>query len=197
MTADSATPEHILVTGGAGYIGSLLTGLLLQDGHRVTVVDDLLFGGESLLAYWHHPGFRFLKGDVCEPDVLDKAFEGRDGRPDKVVHLAAIVGFPACKAVGGQVATRYNVEATKRVFRAAQAAGCARFLFSLLTVTTGCHRTGRRSRRNHRCAHSPCTRRPRSRPRSIYSARRAQGGALPPCSGLPRSSACHRGPAST
>ncbi len=130
MTSPSATPEHILVTGGAGYIGSLLTGLLLQDGHRVTVVDDLLFGGESLLAYWHHPGFRFLKGDVYEPDVLGKVFDSRDGRPDKVIHLAAIVGFPACQAVGRQVATRYNVEATKRVFGAAQAAGCARFLFS-------------------------------------------------------------------
>ena len=42
---------HVLITGGAGYIGSLLTGVLLEQGYRVTVVDDLLFGGDSLLPY--------------------------------------------------------------------------------------------------------------------------------------------------
>src|SRR6266478_1113480 len=80
-------PEpHILITGGAGYIGSLLTGVLLQRGYHVTVADDLLFGGESLLAYFTHPGFQFLKGDVCDPSVLDKM---KTRRYDAVVHLAA------------------------------------------------------------------------------------------------------------
>ena len=52
--------RHVLVTGGAGYIGSLLTGELLQSGYHVTVIDDLLFGGESLLAFFHHPRFHFV-----------------------------------------------------------------------------------------------------------------------------------------
>jgi nucleoside-diphosphate-sugar epimerase len=118
---------HTIITGGAGYIGSLLTAALLERGDQVTVVDDLLFGGESLLAYWHHPRFRFIKGDACDPNVLRRALD----RPaDALVHLAAIVGFPACQAVGEQVAWRYNVESTKAAFSAANAAAVPRFIFS-------------------------------------------------------------------
>jgi nucleoside-diphosphate-sugar epimerase len=119
--------QHILVTGGAGYIGSLLTGVLLQRGYQVTVADDLLFGGESLLAYFSHPGFHFIKGDVCDPSVLDRI---KLGRYDAVVHLAAIVGFPACQAVGKAVAWRYNVESVQRMFQLADDLGADRFIFS-------------------------------------------------------------------
>lgn len=137
----SSAPMRVLVTGGAGYIGSLLTGVLLNRGDHVTVVDELLFGGESLLGYWHHPNFRFVKGDVCDPAVLERAFSGDMDHPksriphfefriSSVVHLAAIVGFPACQAVGKQVAWRYNVEATQHVFEAAEAAGVKRFVLS-------------------------------------------------------------------
>lgn len=119
---------RILITGGAGYIGSLLTGVLLNQGYRVNVVDDLLFGGESLLGYYHHPCFKFVKGDICEPATLAQVFS--DGQFDAVVHLAAIVGFPACQAVGRQVAFRFNVEATKRVFDAAESSGVRRFIFA-------------------------------------------------------------------
>src|SRR5574341_254458 len=132
----SSAPMHVLITGGAGYIGSLLTGVLLNNGHHVTVVDDLLFGGESLLGYWHHPSFRFVKGDVCSAELFEVhgsrlKVGGRDPSPfDAVVHLAAIVGFPACQAVGRQVAWRYNVEATQRVFEAAEAAGIGRVVLA-------------------------------------------------------------------
>src|SRR5687767_3148817 len=102
---------HILITGGAGYIGSLLSGVMLNNGWRVSVLDKLMFGGESLLGYWHLPQFRLVPADVTTDDI-DKHFEGVDA----VVHLAAIVGFPACQAVGRDVAWRYNVEATRRVF---------------------------------------------------------------------------------
>lgn len=134
--------QRILVTGGAGYIGSLLTGVLLQRGYQVTVVDDLLFGGESLLAYFSHPGFRFLKGDICDRCVLDRIRLGLNDFPgatspaatgdryDAVVHLAAIVGFPACQAVGKEVAWRYNVESVQRMFELAEEMRSERFIFS-------------------------------------------------------------------
>ena len=99
--------SHILITGGAGYIGSLLVGELLRGGYCVTVLDDLLFGGDSLGAYLAHPEFRFIKTNVIEPRALRNAVKGDWPIPDAVVHLAAIVGFPACQSVGRQVAWRY------------------------------------------------------------------------------------------
>lgn len=123
-------PSHVLITGGAGYIGSLLTGLLLERGHRVTVADQLLFGGESLLAYMHHPRFRFHRLDVCEPDAVAPIFELNADCRQAVVHLAAIVGFPACQAVGDTVARRYNVESLMRVYEQAEQAGVERLVFS-------------------------------------------------------------------
>jgi len=121
---------HILITGGAGYIGSLLTSELLRANYRVTVLDELLFGGESLLGFLHHPNFHFIKTDVTEPRAVRDAV--RDGwpTPQGVVHLAAIVGFPACQAVGKQVAWKYNVESTKMVFEQAADLGVEKFVFA-------------------------------------------------------------------
>jgi nucleoside-diphosphate-sugar epimerase len=121
--------KRILITGGAGYIGSLLTGVLLSRDCHITVVDDLLFGGETLLGYWHHPNFQFIKGDVCDEAFLKQTVL-EETTFDAVVHLAAIVGFPACQAVGRQVAWRYNVEAVQRVFEIAEALEVERFILA-------------------------------------------------------------------
>ncbi len=121
---------HILITGGAGYIGSLLTGELLRRGYRVTVVDELLFGGESLVGYLRDPNFHFVKADVWTPRAIKVAPPRGWPAPDAVVHLAAIVGFPACQAVGRQVAWRYNVEATQRVFEQACELGVERLILA-------------------------------------------------------------------
>ena len=123
-------PQHVMITGGAGYIGSLLTGELLRLGARVTVVDELLFGGESLLGYLHHPNFHFVKGNVWEPRTVRSAVRDDWPKPEAVIHLAAIVGFPACQSVGRQVAWRYNVEATERVYEQAEALGVKRMILS-------------------------------------------------------------------
>ena len=124
------TLKHIVITGGAGFIGSLLTGELLRLGIKVTILDDLLFGGESLLAYLAHPNFHFSKSNVLEPRVIRSNLRADWEKPDAVVHLAAIVGFPACQAVGRQVAWRYNVEATERVFEQALALGIRRMVYA-------------------------------------------------------------------
>jgi nucleoside-diphosphate-sugar epimerase len=116
---------QILITGGAGYVGSQLTGALLADGHQVTVLDSLLFGGDSLLGFMAHPGFAFRKVDVTTDDL------GPDLRHAQIVyHLAAIVGFPACQAAGEATSLRFNFEATRRVFDAAERSGVERFIFS-------------------------------------------------------------------
>ena len=122
--------RHILITGGAGYIGSLLTSELLRANYRVTVLDSLLFGGESLVPFLYHPNFHFAKADVTEPRAVKDSLKEGWERPDAIVHLAAIVGFPACQAVGRQVAWRYNVEATKTVFGQAADLGVERFVFA-------------------------------------------------------------------
>jgi len=122
--------RHILITGGAGYIGSLLTSELLRANYRVTVLDDLLFGGESLLGFLHHPNFNFVKTDVTDPRAIRDNVRGEWPIPQAVVHLAAIVGFPACQAVGRQAAWRYNVEATKMVFEQVADLGVGRIVFA-------------------------------------------------------------------
>ncbi|HET9905826.1 MAG TPA: NAD(P)-dependent oxidoreductase [Anaerolineales bacterium] len=122
--------RHVLITGGAGYIGSFLTSELLRANYRVTVVDSLLFGGDSLIPFLHHPNFHFVKADVTDPRAIKDSVKDSWQKPDAIVHLAAIVGFPACQAVGKQVAWRYNVEATEKVFEQAADLAVERIVFA-------------------------------------------------------------------
>jgi nucleoside-diphosphate-sugar epimerase len=122
--------RHVLITGGAGYIGSMLTSELLRANYRVTVLDSLLFGGESIVPFLHHPNFHFVKADVTENRTVRDSIKRDWQKPDTVVHLAAIVGFPACQAVGKQVAWKYNVEATKNVYGQASDLGVERIVFA-------------------------------------------------------------------
>ena len=87
--------KNILVTGGAGYVGSGLLTELLNKGYNVTCVDNLMFGGESLLDIWHNKNFTFINCDINKHEELDKIFLKNNF--DGVIHLAAIVGDPACK----------------------------------------------------------------------------------------------------
>lgn len=128
---------RFLVTGGAGYIGSLLSATLLREGHEVTVVDKLFFGGDPLLPLLVYPGFRFRQLDVTESD-LGPLLENVQA----VYHLAALVGFPACQDAGEPVSYRFNVEATRRVFEAAERAGVERFIFASTYSNYGLARDG-------------------------------------------------------
>jgi nucleoside-diphosphate-sugar epimerase len=121
---------HVLVTGGAGYIGALLSSELLRLGYRVTVIDTLLYGGESLMGFLHHPNFHFTKANITEPGAVRSSLWRDWPKPDTFIHLAAIVGFPACQAIGKQASYKYNVEGTKMVFEQASSLGAERFIFA-------------------------------------------------------------------
>ncbi len=84
----------ILVTGGAGYLGSVMVERLLNVGYEVIVLDKLLFNQTSLLHYTSWPKFKFIYGDVRNESLLEKLCN----EVDVIIPLAAIVGFPACAA---------------------------------------------------------------------------------------------------
>ncbi|MBW2037183.1 MAG: NAD-dependent epimerase/dehydratase family protein [Deltaproteobacteria bacterium] len=98
----------VLVTGGAGFVGSVLTSLLLQKGHKVVVLDTLRFGADPIFSFFLHPNFEFVRADVRDKEFLSLFLTDID----IVVHLAAIVGFPACKA-DPKTAIETNVEGTR------------------------------------------------------------------------------------
>lgn len=127
LRAGSDFMNKVLVTGGAGYIGSVLVGVLLRHGYQVRVVDNLSFGGEGLLAYWHDPMFSFSKADVSVLDEMNKILA--DFKPDAVIHLAAIVGDPAC-AKQPDLARRVNWESSRDFFERVRHFECERFIFS-------------------------------------------------------------------
>lgn len=115
----------VLVTGGAGYIGSTLAPMLLAGGHGVRVLDTLIHGGGALLPVWSHPSFEFVRGDVRDRDTVSRALEGVDA----VVHLAAIVGDPACSRQP-ELAKKTNLDASLELLAEARRRGVSRFVFA-------------------------------------------------------------------
>jgi nucleoside-diphosphate-sugar epimerase len=115
----------ILVTGGAGYIGSVLVRQLLEKGFHVRVLDRLMYGGAPIVDLLSHPNFEFIKGDVRVPADAAQAVAGIDC----VAHLAAIVGDPAC-AKEPELAKSTNLEGSKTLYAAANNAGVKKFVFA-------------------------------------------------------------------
>ncbi len=92
--------HHILVTGGAGYLGSTLVPDLLAAGHRVTVLDNFLYAQASLNHVCHHPNFAVVRGDIRQADTMRPLL----AKADIIIPLAAYVGAPLCNQdpVGAQ-----------------------------------------------------------------------------------------------
>ena len=84
--------DKVLVTGGAGYLGSVLVGHLLRREYRVTVLDNILYGQPTLLHYCTHPNFEFVLGDVRDERLMLELLRVHDS----ILPLAAIVGAKAC-----------------------------------------------------------------------------------------------------
>ncbi len=100
--------KKILVTGGAGYIGSVLVKILLDNGYEVRVLDRLDFGVDPIIPFFANRNFEFIKGDVRDKAVLENSINGIDA----IIHLAGIVGFPACRKFPKE-SREINVDATK------------------------------------------------------------------------------------
>lgn len=123
---ENINKKKILVTGAAGYIGSVLVRLLLDNGYDVRGLDLLNFGGESLIGIYNHPNFQFIKGDIRKRDDLKSSIEDIDC----VVHLAAIVGDPAC-AKQPEISIETNWKASKMLLDLCnQSLNIKRFIFA-------------------------------------------------------------------
>jgi len=105
--------SSILVTGGAGYLGSVLVDALLSEGHRVTVLDNFLFGQTPLNHLCANPNFNVVRGDARNEDVLRKLLKD----VDCVIPLAALVGAPLCDrdVTGAETINRGAVVAITRL----------------------------------------------------------------------------------
>lgn len=102
----------VLITGGAGYLGSVIVEKLLKEDCEVIVLDKLLFNQTSLLQYTPNPNFKFIYGDVRNESLLEKLCN----EVDVIIPLAAIVGFPAC-AADPQLAKEINFKQIINIVR--------------------------------------------------------------------------------
>lgn len=102
--------SKILVTGGAGYIGSVLVPMLLNEGHEVTVIDDFYYGQSTLLDVCLNPNFTIIRGDVRDEILMKEQMKDKD----YIIPLAAMVGFPLCEK-DKTAAQTINYDAVKMI----------------------------------------------------------------------------------
>lgn len=116
---------RVLVDGGAGYLGTVLVGKLLERGYAVKIFDNLLHGEESLSAFRRHPNLTVVRGELRNIDSVFKVVRGMDA----VIHLAAIVGDQACD-LEPAVTVQVNAVASRVLFEASRFHRVKRFVFA-------------------------------------------------------------------
>lgn len=125
ITQTGNSKIKVLVTGGAGYLGSVLVNKLLEKGYEVTVLDIAMFGAECLLPHLGKQNFKFIKGDIRDKKLLQNILKDKFYA---VFHLAALVGEPACEG-NPQLAEDINCKATIGLSELAKKSGVKRFIF--------------------------------------------------------------------
>jgi len=119
--------KRILVTGGAGYIGCILVNRLLRAGYKVVILDKLMFGVDPIKNFSKNPtpNLVIIIGDIQNEDDVRRALDNIDA----VIHLAAIVGDPAC-AADSELAVKVNFNATVKLADMCKMKKISRFVFA-------------------------------------------------------------------
>jgi nucleoside-diphosphate-sugar epimerase len=125
MIAMRSLPKRVLVTGGAGYVGSSLVPKLLAAGHAVTVIDLYIYGEDLFAAHRGNPNFREVKGDLRDPAATASALAGCDS----VIHLACISNDPSFD-LDPTLGRSINFDCFRPLVCAAKAAGVSRFIYA-------------------------------------------------------------------
>ncbi len=129
MTADRQT---VLITGGAGYVGSVLVPRMLAQGYRVKVLDLYLFGPDVLRAVKNHPRLEQIKGDIRDQALLGASLKGCDS----VIHLACISNDPSFE-LNPAVSRAINFDAFAPLVKISKASGVRRFIYASTSSVYG------------------------------------------------------------
>jgi len=125
VATDNKKTWSVLVTGGAGYVGSVLVPKLLAEGHNVAVLDLFMYGEDLFRDYREHPRLREIKGDLRDPAAVRNALWGCDA----VIHLACISNDPSFE-LDPELGRSINYDTFRPLVRAAKAAGVTRFIYA-------------------------------------------------------------------
>lgn len=121
----TAKIKRVLLTGGGGYVGAVLTPKLLQAGYQVRVIDLFLYGGHVLDAVKDHPGLEQIKGDIRDRALLEKIMPGCDA----VIHLACISNDPSFE-LDPELGKSINYDAFLELVDVAKDNGVKRFIYA-------------------------------------------------------------------
>jgi len=128
--------ENILVTGGAGYIGSILISQLLNQGYNVRILDSLIYGKSGIENQLSKNNVELIEGDIRNNEIAQNAVKGIDC----VIHLAAIVGDPLCKKIP-KAAKEINEIATQNFVKICKKAKVSRFIYASTCSNYGASKT--------------------------------------------------------
>jgi len=173
-------PKKVVMTGAAGYLGSVICGRLLEAGYSVIALDNLMYGQHSLLQYCHNPRFDFVLGDARNRETMARLLKDADA----IIPLAALVGAPACDR-DPLLARSVNTDAVRMLLELRSPNQLV--VFPNTNSGYGARPAISTAPRIPPSIRSRSTAVPRSRPRPLFSTRR-----IPSPSGSPPSSASPR-----